>query len=206
MKIPSINSIKKTIGYTALATSAFVFPTYSVFAQKTQKDTVELTQHKVSASGTKDSTVLANAPSPIIRIAGKEKTVAAVVDISQNVLYQYDDQGNAVNAFLVASGKQSSPTTKGLRAVTHIETYPYKTAPKQTKRYKNPMDYGPKIICLETVDTLNNARGITGEFIHGNNNPQSIGKYASKGCIRMDNKVIKTLAEQIKRGQFILIK
>ncbi len=205
MKIPKITGIKRTIGYFALAASALTIPTYTTLAQN-KKDKIELIKNRVPACGTQDSLVLANAPSPTINIAGQKQQVAAVVDLSQNVLYQYDEHGNAVNAYLIASGKKTTPTNKGVRAVTHIETYPYKKAPKHTKRYKNPQDYGPKIICLETVDTLSNARGITGEFIHGNNNPHSIGKYASKGCMRMDNEVIKKLANQIKRGQFILIK
>ena len=122
------------------------------------------------------------------------------------VLYHYNDKGEAVAAYLVASGKKSTPTDKGLRIVTHIESYPYKSAPAGTKRRRNPGNYGPRIICLETVNPKTGARGKTGEFIHGNSNPKTLGKYASLGCIRMDNEVIKKLAREIKRGAFVLIK
>ena len=47
---------------------------------------------------------------------------------------------------------------------------------------------------------------MTGQFIHGNNDVTSIGKRASKGCIRMDNEVIKYLASIVKRGDFVIIK
>ena len=59
--------------------------------------------------------------------------------------------------------------------------------------------------CLETVDPKTGKRGITGEFIHGNNNAASLGKYVSQGCIRMDNEVIKKLANEVKRGDFVLV-
>lgn len=160
----------------------------------------------VPVRGTSDKSVLACAPSPKITVAGEKKNAAIVVDLSQNVLYHYNDKGEAVAAYLVASGKKSTPTDKGLRIVTHIESYPYKSAPAGTKRRRNPGNYGPRIICLETVNPKTGARGKTGEFIHGNSNPKTLGKYASLGCIRMDNEVIKKLAREIKRGAFVLIK
>ena len=46
----------------------------------------------------------------------------------------------------------------------------------------------------------------TGEFIHGNNNVNSLGKYASNGCIRMDNEIIKQFALEIKAGDIVIIK
>ncbi len=47
--------------------------------------------------------------------------------------------------------------------------------------------------------------GSNGEFIHGNNNPASIGTYASHGCIRMDNDVIVQLSKEVKPGSYVLI-
>ena len=51
-----------------------------------------------------------------------------------------------------------------------------------------------------------NNLGSNGEFIHGNNNASSIGTYASHGCIRMDNEVIKKLAAETEKGTYVLIK
>ena len=70
----------------------------------------------------------------------------------------------------------------------------------------NPDDYGPRVICLETVDPETGKRGKTGEFIHGNNNPSSLGKYASLGCVRMDNTVIKYIASMLKPGDIVVMK
>ena len=162
-------------------------------------------QEKVPTKGTTSQAVLQKAPNPEVYIKGKKNFASIVVDLAQNVLYEYKN-GKPISAYLIASGKKSTPTDTGLRIVTHIETYPYKSAPKSTKRYKNPNDYGPRIICLEKLDSITGIRSVTGEFIHGNNNPQSLGKYVSKGCMRMDNEVIKLLAQKVKRGALVLIK
>ena len=90
--------------------------------------------------------------------------------------------------------------------MTHIETYPYKTAPAATKRRKSPKDYGPKLIGLKLINPKTGSTWVNGEFIHGNNDSSSIGKYASKGCIRMDNEVIKVLSAQVKAGDVVIIK
>lgn len=205
MKISAIGYIKSFIGAATIAAAGLTVSAPVVRAQTNNQDVFSLT-HKVPVTGTKDSLVLANAPSPAFVLQGEKKKAAIVVNLSENVLYQYDEKGNAVEAFLVATGKNSTPTDKGLRAVTHVETYPYRGAPVRSKRRRNPSAYGPKIIMLETVDPKTGARGVTGEFIHGNNNPKSLGHYASLGCIRMDNEIIKKLAKQVKRGQFVLIK
>ena len=62
------------------------------------------------------------------------------------------------------------------------------------------------MICVAFDYLLTLHDGETGEFIHGNKNPDSLGKYASKGCMRMDNEVIQYLAPQMKRGDIVIIK
>ncbi|UWG97753.1 L,D-transpeptidase [Dehalobacter sp. DCM] len=42
--------------------------------------------------------------------------------------------------------------------------------------------------------------------IHGTNNPQSIGKQVSKGCIRMHNKDVLDLARMIPIGTSVTIR
>lgn len=156
--------------------------------------------------GTSDKDVLAGAPNPDVRIMGENKTAKFVVDLSKNVLYKYDIQGKAKTAYLIASGKPSTPTSKGVRIVTHTETYPYKSAPRHTKRRRNPAAYGPKIICINSINPQTGEQKETGEFIHGTNDLESLGKYVSHGCLRMDNEVIKQLAAETKRGDIVIIK
>jgi len=158
----------------------------------------------VPPSGTSDARFLAKAPSPKIKVCGVNKNAKFVIELGENILYTYDEQGQPTCAYRIASGKKSTPTHTGVRVVSHIETYPYRTA-YGTKRKRNPSAYGPKIIILDILDTKTGETSQTGEFIHGNNDSTSIGKYASKGCMRMDNDVIKELARNAKRGDIVLI-
>lgn len=156
--------------------------------------------------GTSEKDVLAGAPNPNVKIQGQMKTAKFVVDLSKNVLYKYNIQGKPEMAYMIASGKPSAPTSKGVRVVTHTETYPYRTAPAHTKRRRNPSAYGPKIILLNKLDPNTGEKSDIGEFIHGNNNFDSLGRYVSHGCMRMDNEVIKQLAAEAKRGDIVIIK
>ena len=202
MKINFNPSIRNTIGIALAAITLNTTP-LPIRAQE-KPDTLELSI-KVTPEGTSNDTILQRAPNPEITIKGEKKKAIIVVDLSKNILYQYDKDGNATTAYLVASGKKRYPTDPGIRVVTHIEKYPYKSAPETTRRRRKPNDYGPRIICLEKVDPQTGKLSSTGEFIHGTNNPNSLGKYASLGCIRMDNGVIKKLSEEVKRGDLILI-
>ena len=218
MKITN-TSLKSILGITAAAASLVIGAPVINAQNKTtvlSKDTITLTkdtlvlskdtfQYSVPPTGTTEDSILNKAPSPQITIKGEKKNAAIVVDLNRNILYQYDVNGKPTCAYLVASGKKSSPTDTGIRVVTHVEQYPYKTASPKTKRRRKPWDYGPRVICLETVDPQTGVRGKTGEFIHGNNNPKSLGKYASLGCIRMDNGIIKKLAKEVKKGDLVLI-
>ena len=210
MKICSIPNFK-----TIIKTSAIVAPflmtsisSNAINLNKTPKeDTVILSKDttKIVPKGTTNPRILESAPSPVLFLNGKIQHAKFVVDLAQNALYHYNERGQAICAYLIASGKKSTPTETGVRIVTHVETYPYRTASPRTKRYKNPRDYGPKIICLRKIDLRTGETAPTGEFIHGNNNPKSLGNYASKGCMRMDNEVIKHLAKEVKKGDIVII-
>ena len=203
MKI--INPIKTC----AIASIFSIAPLYAVNNQNSfqlNKDSFEYTYiQTVTAQGTTDINVLKNAPSPDVYVKSELKKATIVIDLSKNILFKYDSDGNPTKAFLVASGKKSTPTEVGVRIVSHVEIYPYHTAPSGTKRRRNPKAYGPKIIILNKLNTVNGEQSPFGEFIHGNNDATSIGKYASQGCIRMDNEVIKELSTQVKRGDIVKI-
>ena len=206
MKITPINNIKKLFGITLAAGTIVYAPTLASNSTKNilPHDTF-ISSVEVPPSGTTDSLVLDAAPNPVVFVKGQKRNATIVVDLSKNVLYKYDEEGQPEAAYRIASGKPRTPTDPGLRVVSHVEKYPYKSAPVQTKRHKQPLNYGPRAIILQTVDPKTGRRGSTGEFIHGNNNAASIGKYASLGCMRMDNEVIKKLAEQVKKGDLVLI-
>ena len=203
MRIPAITTIRNTLG--ALMVGGTVLFTPMTAKTQPPKDTFEYTQ-TIPPQGTTDSLALKSAPNPQVTIKGETKNAVFVVDISKNVLYHYDENSKAIEAFSVASGATSTPTHTGVRIVSHVETYPYRTAPKSTKRYKNPSAYGPRAIILDKIDPITGETSYYGEFIHGNKDASSIGKYVSQGCMRMDNEVIKRLAKQVKRGLLVVIK
>lgn len=208
MRISPIGYLRRCLSIAAIATAGLTVsaPVTNAQAQTTEKDVYSSVHSKVSPGGTQDSFVLKNAPSPEFALQGKKNKAAIVVDLSQNVLYQYDEKGNAVEAFLVASGKKSTPTPKSMYSVLRVETYPYKSAAVSTKRRKSPKSFGPNILILGEINPKTGEKVETGIYIHGNNDYKSLGHYESKGCIRMDNQVIKKLAKQIKSGHFVLIK
>ena len=145
--------------------------------------------------------------SPEIQVGNYTINPTIVVDKSENTLYFYNSEGYLDSTFPVGLGKQSTPTQVGVRVITGIEDYPYKKAPASTKRRKNPNDYGPKVICLASVDTkTGKIIGSNGQFIHGTKNPDSVGKNFSKGCMRMNNEEVKNLASRVSKGQYVLIK
>lgn len=217
MKIYPIPAIKTIIG-TAAVTAGVLFCPPGTSAKTNAGDTFEKSQYSaihdagqdedpllVPAEGTSSKSILKDAPSPKVLVQGEVKNAKIIVNLTDNILYKYDDNGNAETAYSVASGKSSTPTRCGVRVVSHVETYPFRGAPPRSKRRRNPRAYGPKIIILDKLDVNTGERSSIGEFIHGTNNPSSIGKYISHGCIRMDNEIIKELASEVKRGDIVMM-
>lgn len=200
-----ITPIRRVALTSMLAVTPLLYP--SVLRAQIEGDSFVKTElmSEIPLQGTSDIKILKSAPNPKVNIMGNLTNAAIVVDLSKNALYKYDEDGVPEIAYSIASGKETTPTSTGLRVVSHIEKYPYKTAPRKTKRRRSPNDYGPKIIILNKIDPSTGKTSLFGEFIHGNNNPNSIGKYVSHGCMRMDNDVITELATQVHRGDIVKI-
>lgn len=145
--------------------------------------------------------------SPELIVGGKVVYPAIVVTLSDNRLYYYDPDTNLYDVFSVALGKSSTPTKPGLKVINKIEQYPYLDAPKSTKRYKNPADYGTYLLNLSNVDSkTGEITGSDGQFIHGTFSPETIGQNVSKGCIRVHNEALEFMLEALDTGQYVLIK
>lgn len=106
-----------------------------------------------------------------------------VVNTSARTLTLYKD-GKWYKSFPVAVGKPSTPTPKG--------TYKIKN------KAPNPGGpYGARWLGLSIT---------TGGYgIHGTNDPSSIGKAVSNGCIRMHNKDVITLYNLVPVGTTVEI-
>ena len=145
--------------------------------------------------------------SPEIKVANDTIYPALVVDLSENKLYHYDLDGYLDDVYPIASGKASTPTKPALKVINAIEEYPYRSAHRATKRYKNPNDYGTHLLNLSIVDVnTGEIVGNDGQYIHGTFRPETIGKKVSKGCVRVHNDVVDMLAENLKPGQYVLIR
>lgn len=203
MKIFSVQ-IPRIVKSIAISTP-LLFAPQALKAQQFEpvQDVFIKSQDNVQALEEEDSIFL----SPEIKVGNDTIYPAMVVDLSENKLYHYDYDGCLRDVYPIASGKASTPTKPGLRIITHVEDYPYRKAGKSTKRRQNPNDYGPNVICLANIDMkTGKIIGCDGQFIHGTNKPSSIGKKVSKGCVRLDNDVIKMLAEYVSPDQYVLVR
>jgi lipoprotein-anchoring transpeptidase ErfK/SrfK len=98
-----------------------------------------------------------------------------------------------------ATGKTGEMTPEGLFTVTVKAVNPYyrkKDIPGGDPR--NPL--GKRWIGFDARDTDGRTYGI-----HGTNDPSSIGKYISQGCIRLQNEAVESLFEYIPLGTKILV-
>ncbi|WP_238457081.1 L,D-transpeptidase family protein [Desulforamulus putei] len=118
-----------------------------------------------------------------------------IINKKTNQLGFYQD-GILQKVFPVATGRQRSFTPEGkFTIINKIINPPYykKNIPGGSPH--NPL--GPRWLGLSAPG---------GPFgIHGNNNPGSIGTYASNGCIRLHNKDILWLYEQVPIGTPVII-
>jgi lipoprotein-anchoring transpeptidase ErfK/SrfK len=108
--------------------------------------------------------------------------------------------GNKVQTVVsAATGKTEELTPEGLFTVTVKAPDPYyrrKDIPGGDPN--NPL--GSRWIGFDAEDTDGRIYGI-----HGTNDPDSIGKKISQGCIRLQNEAVESLYEYIPLGTKILI-
>jgi len=122
------------------------------------------------------------------------------IDKSTNKLYYYEE-GKLIKSFPVATGKKPSYTPEGMFTIHEkIKNRPYYKEKIKGGDPKNPL--GDRWLGLEV--TLNGKTSYA-YGIHGTNNEKSIGKYVSAGCIRMHNKDVHWLYDQIKTSTPVYI-
>ena len=203
MKISAIQAPKIIKTMFVATPLMFAAPLVAAVSNPLNVDTFEKTTQKEKSIFVHNE----NSLSPCIKVGDGEVYPAVVVDKSENKLYFYDLDGYLDSEFSVGLCKPSTPTDAGLRIITSIEDYPYEKAPAKTKRHRSPDEYGPKVICLGIVDPeTGEITGYNGEFIHGTDKPESIGKNQSKGCVRLNNADVENLAEWLSVGQYVLIR
>lgn len=123
-----------------------------------------------------------------------------LIDKSDNKLYFYES-GKLIKSFSVATGKKPSYTPEGLFIIHEkIKNRPYYKENIKGGDPKNPL--GDRWLGLKVT---RNGKTSYAYGIHGNNDEKSIGKYVSAGCIRMHNKEVRWLYDQVKTKTAVLI-
>ena len=159
------------------------------------------------SSWTNNPKILGNAPSPKFKLKGNETIAKGVVDITNCKFYVYDSEGKAIEAFNVANGASSSPTKQGVRKVISKMIYPYSNCPKNTKRYRFPRDYGPKIAYLNLVDTITGTLRDNGQYLHGTRRENVLlreNRHFTHGCTRLHNRdALYVVNDVLKVGDYL---
>ena len=118
-------------------------------------------------------------------------------DISERRLYVYEG-GELVETYGVAVGRAGNPTPTGTFRTGRIEWNPRWVPP--------PREWARKLKPRAPGDPRNPMQGVKIYFrepwyyIHGTNDPGSIGTAASRGCLRMKSGDAKALARLIQRS------
>ncbi|MDG4655639.1 L,D-transpeptidase [Ectobacillus antri] len=117
----------------------------------------------------------------------------------QNNKLAFIDDGMIQKVYPVATGKTNDLTPEGeFDVVMKVKNPYYIKGNIPGGSPKNPL--GSRWIGFNAKGTEGNKYGI-----HGTNQPSSIGKYISQGCIRMYPKDVETLYEKVPVGTKVLI-
>lgn len=116
---------------------------------------------------------------------------------SNEVVFVNDNRVQTVIS--AATGKREDLTPEGLFTITVKAKNPYfRKSDIKGGDPGNPL--GTRWIGFDADDTDGRIYGI-----HGTNNPNTIGKYVSQGCIRIQNEAVESLYDLIPLGTKVLI-
>ncbi|SDY57639.1 L,D-transpeptidase catalytic domain [Evansella caseinilytica] len=108
-------------------------------------------------------------------------------------------EGEVKQIYEVATGKDDGKTPEGEHTVIVKAVNPYyRKLDIQGGDENNPL--GTRWIGLDAKDTDGRIFGI-----HGTNDPRSIGKYVTLGCVRMKNDDAEILFDEVPLGMKVLI-
>lgn len=121
------------------------------------------------------------------------------INKSKNTLSLFNNK-NLVRTFQVATGKNTNLTPEGTFKIVNKINNPW-YSPKGIPGGEPQNPLGIRWLGLSVPNT-----GGTKYGIHGTNDPSSIGKYVSLGCIRMNNKDVEWLYDYVPVGTVVIIK
>ena len=108
------------------------------------------------------------------------------------------ENGRVVKTYAVAVGRPSNPTPRGSFRTGRIDWRPWWRPPAVWwARNKKAQPPGDPDNPIQGVKIFFRAPDY---YIHGTNDPGSIGRAASRGCIRMTESDAKSLARRIRKA------
>lgn len=130
--------------------------------------------------------------------------IRLVVDLSERRLY-VTEGGDVVKSYPVAVGRRSNPTPTGTFRTGRIVWDPDWTPP--------PREWAKGLKPRKAGDPRNPMQGVKIYFrepwyyIHGTNDPASVGTAASRGCVRMRPADAEAVARRIEAsgGSVVLV-
>ena len=130
--------------------------------------------------------ILATAATEVFAEGGTRRLIVSIPD--RKIVLMED--GQVVKTYPIAVGKKSTPSPNGN---FHIASRVVKPTWYQPGKMVGPGPANP-------LGTRWMGLGYKGYGIHGTNMPNSIGKAASHGCIRMRNHDVEELFDLVKVG------
>jgi lipoprotein-anchoring transpeptidase ErfK/SrfK len=131
-------------------------------------------------------------PGPKAAVAPKRMVLVSIPDCKLALL----EEGKVVKVYRVAVGSSSSPSPSGEFEIVN--------------RITNPTYYHPHVVIPASEESPIGTRWLglnrKGYGIHGTNEPRSIGRAASHGCIRMRNRDIAQFFAQVRVGDLVEIR
>ena len=132
---------------------------------------------------------------------GREKADASSMRLEVSIAnrtLKVVERGKVVKTYRVAVGRPSNPTPRGSFRTGRIDWNPWWRPPKvRWARGMKPQPPGDPDNPIQGVKIFFKAPDY---YIHGTNDPGSIGRAASRGCIRMSESNAKSLARRIKKA------
>lgn len=125
-----------------------------------------------------------------------------VIRNSERALYLGLGDGRAIR-YRIAVGRQGKSWT-GQTHVQNLVRYPVWQVPEVVRR---DMPHLPRLVNQGPSNPLGTRAIVLGKeeiAIHGTNAPDSIGRAASYGCIRMHNRDVEDLFERIRVGTVVV--
>lgn len=140
------------------------------------------------------------APAPV---AGKK--IRVLIDLSEHRLSVYDGNGKLQRVFPVASGALKTPTHPGVKIVVEKMDDPTALAEKLWPESQG-LAFGKRLIDLNWYDPATGSEKISDEELHGTYELESIGSYASHGCMRVTNENIEWLYQNLRLDDIVLVR